>query len=64
MTPALILTTLKLAVTVFFGVIFFGNLIPFFTDRVKPISADLYFQKQLWILISIVVIGLVWSVVP
>lgn len=50
----------KVCVMVFFGVVFIGNLIGLIGPKKRgDIGAELYFEKQLWMLISLLVIAIV-----
>ena len=50
----------KICVMVFFGVVFIGNLIGLIGPKKRgEISAELYFEKQLWMLISLLAIAVV-----
>lgn len=50
----------KICVMVFFGVVFIGNLIGLIGPKKRgDIGAELYFEKQLWMLISLLAIAIV-----
>ena len=50
----------KIFVIIFFGIVFAGNLIGLIgKERKKQINAELYFEKQMWMLISLLAIAIV-----
>lgn len=50
----------KVFAIIFFGIVFAGNLIELLgKGRNKQINAELYFEKQMWMLISLLAIAII-----
>ena len=61
MIMELVIFIAKICVIVFFGTVFVWNMIDLLKKARGPISSELYFVKQMWMLISLTAIAIVLS---
>ena len=61
MTMTVVIFVAKLCVIAFFVTVFVWNMIDLLKKARGPISSELYFVKQMWMLISLTAIAIVLS---